>query len=185
MEKPADALTVAALQMARLRLAMAANYVDLLSEMVFKNGNVFGKDRVAFQRLLSGEEGSRVLEIVWKESELVQQTDLAAAGYKGKSFREIATCHALGLLLAQNKHEVAATVTRVRNIVIAGSAYGLIRREKLRTKMVAIHGTPALHSFMVELGLKNCAIFRDVFPQMVWTREEIILQPTNFIEGTS
>jgi|ERR1019366_5167655 hypothetical protein len=151
--------------MAALRQLMASNYIELLRERVFTYTNADRKDSLKFQRLLSSEESSQVLDIVWKESEFVVKYELLESGYTDKAFTKPMTCHALGIMLADDKNEVAATVTRVRNIVLAGSAFGLIQRYQKHAKSVPFSGTESLHDFMIELGVRNIRQCRRFIPQ--------------------
>jgi hypothetical protein len=77
------------------------------------------------------------------------------------------TCYCLAVHLASSKHEVAATNSRVRLIVAAGTAFGLINKKQLSSTKIHIAGTEFLHEFMIRLGFENarsCA-------QILWQDE--------------
>jgi len=94
--------------MAALRQTMVANYQNILRLQVFNNSNITGKDKVAYQRLLNGEEAQRILEVLWKESEFVTSSELLDAGYSKKFPIEGLTSHALGVHLAEDKIQVSS-----------------------------------------------------------------------------
>lgn len=141
--------------MAALRQIMAINYRNVFKTKVFNNPEIAGKDRVKFQRLLSSEEANTVLEIVWKESDFVTLSDLSRVGFKRKLFAAGISVYALGVSISEDKNEVAATVTRIRNIITASRAYGLAYREKVHVTSSLIRCTSLLHEIMIELGDLN------------------------------
>ena len=134
---------------------MAANYLTVLKALVFSFSNATGKDRIRFQKLLASEEARTILTIIWKESDLVSKQELIKGGIAGRAFPMGISCHALGVGVATDKNEVAATVTRVRNIVVAAHSYGLIRRQRVHAKQTSIRAEKLLHDVMLTLGKKN------------------------------
>ena len=158
-----DPLVVAGLRAAALGQAMSANHLAVLTELVFDLPDVTGKERVRFQRLLASEEARAVLNIIWKESDLVSEQELIKAGYTGRAFPMGISCHALGVSLAADKNEVAATVTRVRNVVVAACSYGLAHRKQVHAKQTSITATKLLHDVMLTLGEKNDVAFHVLF----------------------
>lgn len=71
---------------------------------------------------------------------------------------------------------MAATNSRVRLIVAAGVAYGLVTKRQL-TRRVNIVGTELLHDFMARLGFENansCA-------QTRWQDGEARISPPSFL----
>ena len=154
--------------MAALRQTMASNYLNILRLQVFNNSNITGKDKVAYQRLLSGEEAQRILEALWKESKFVTSSELLDAGYSKEFSQEGLNSHKLGVRLAEDKTKVSATVSRVRSIIIAGCAYGLVSKDRTHVKNSPVQGTLLLHNLMVELGIQNSVASDCFLPSKIW-----------------
>jgi hypothetical protein len=148
-----------AVRMQEIYRAMSENYRRLIREHVFSREVATTADRkqlISFRRTLEGNEASSVLEILWRESSYVDERELSYAGYS-KCFEDIfLTCYNLAVFLANGKEDVAATNSRVRIIIAAGAAYGLVHKKRLSRTKTLICGTEFLHKFMVELwGIKN------------------------------
>lgn len=155
LENSPDNLTVNTLGLAAFRQSMSANYINILTKKVFDKTSIFGKEGVKFRKILSSEEANTVLNIIWKESNYVSEHNVIMAGYDKKTFSGVVNCYSLDVSLASSKIDVAATVTRVRNIVIAGCAYKLLTRNQINPKNTPIRCESLLNDIMLELGSLN------------------------------
>lgn len=129
--------------------------MTVLSQRAFARRTIPGKEGLKFRKILSSEEANMVLDIIWKESDYVPETSIIMAGFQGKTFSGSVRCYSLGVLLANDKNDVAATVTRVRNIVIAACAYGLVSRDQVNFKNTPVQCESLLNEIMLELGMLN------------------------------
>ena len=148
-----------AVRMQEIYRAMSENYRRLIRELVFSREVATTADRkqlISYRRTLQGNEASSVLEILWRESSYVDERELSYAGYPKFFEDKCLTCYNLAVFLAYGKEDVAATNSRVRIIIAAGAAYGLVHKKQLSRTKTLICGTEFLHNFMIELwGLKN------------------------------
>ena len=158
------------IRMQEISRSLSGNYSRLLNEVVFVPGATTGEDRKTvktFKRTLEGLEANTVLSVLWRESPYITHHELSYDGHT-KLFNETPlTCYCLAVHLASSKHEVAATNSRVRLIVAAGAAFGLINKKHLSSTKIHIAGTEFLHEFMIRLGFENarsCA-------QILWQDE--------------
>jgi hypothetical protein len=113
---------------------------------------------------------------LWRESPYVTGDELAFDGYAKLFSEHPLTCYCLAVHLASGKNEVAATNSRVRLIVAAGAAFGLIRKRHLTPTKIHILGTEFLHKFMVRLGLENASSCA----RILWQNEAQI-SPDSFL----
>lgn len=150
-----NAVTMALVTQAVLH-EISANYLRLLEELVFPHKPAFDEKQIlSLKRTLVDSEANTVLTIVWKESPYVTDAELALSGYS-RSFGNVPlTSHSLAVSLATTPKDVAATNSRVRQIVLAASAYNLIKRDQACGNKVSLGATEFLHGFMVKLGEAN------------------------------
>jgi hypothetical protein len=121
--------------------------------MVFPRPINDKKAALSFQRTLEAYETYPILRVIWKESPYVTDSELEASGYM-RSFRPgTLTCHGFAERIAESDTDVGKVNKRIRTIVDASSAYGLIEKQKvgLRKKNLLV-GSEFLHEFMVELS---------------------------------
>lgn len=109
------------------------------------------KDRDRHQKILLRAESYLVLQIIWKESGLITDEELRAAGLARKYGPGQFTCYALGVELARNKKDVGASNTRIGTIVAAAEIYDLVVRDTFKTRLRPLAGTPLLHSIMMDI----------------------------------
>jgi hypothetical protein len=173
---PASLVTIRRQELCR---SFSANYTRLLNEFVFVSGATAGNDRKtikSFKRALDSLEANKILSILWRESPYVTDDELSYDGHV-KLFSETSlTCYCLAVHLASSKNEVAATNSRVRLIVAAGAAFGLISKSHLAPTKIHIIATEFLHEFMIRLGFENarsCA-------QILW-QDEARISPPSFL----
>jgi hypothetical protein len=143
-----------ALRMHGAHFEMRAAYSRLLRTMVFSKppqGNDL-KQLLQFRRVLDDYEAHLVLALLWQASEWVSELSLAAAGLNRIGDGECLNSHSLAVSLSATAAELAKTNSRVRNIGIAGAAYGLVERKAVHATLVDLKGTRFLHEFMIELG---------------------------------
>src|SRR5262249_2266256 len=152
---PASLLTIRTQEIGR---SFFENYTRLLGEIVFTLGTITGDDRKtikSFRRTLESHEANTVLSILWRESPYITDDELAYDGHAKLFGENPLTCYCLAVHLAGSKNEVAATNSRVRLIVAAGTAFGLVSKKHLASTKIQIFGTEFLHNFMVRLGFEN------------------------------
>jgi hypothetical protein len=153
--KPTSLVT---LRMQELYRSLSANYTQVLNDVVFSKINTQQDNRKliqSFKRVLDSNEANLVLSILWRESSYVTDEELSYDGFSRLGLERPLTTYHLAVYLADNKNEVAATNSRVRLIVSAGTEFGLVNKQKLTNTKVLIFGTELLHSFMVRLGFEN------------------------------
>ena len=174
---PAALVTI---RMQELHRSLATNYTRLLKDIVFASGAVLQNDRKLvkyFRKTLTGNEANIVLSILWKESTHVTENELAYDGHSKLFVDRPLTSYHLAVYLAGTKNDVAATNSRVRLIVAAGVAFGLIGKRQLTPTKIYIFGTELLHNFMVRLGLENansCA-------RVLWQNPDVRISADSFI----
>jgi hypothetical protein len=172
-------VSLLAIRMQEIYRSFASNYDQLLNEMVFSPGGLIDNDRKktkSFKTTLLSCEANTVLLVLWRESRYVTEDDLAYDGYSKLFMENPLTAYRLAVYLSPTKNEVAATNSRVRLIVTAGTAFGLIHKRQLAPTNIHISGTELLHNFMVRLGLENansCA-------QVMWQDPEARISPNSF-----
>jgi hypothetical protein len=135
-----------------------ANYTRLLNEIVFSQDTILEENRTlkkSLERVIKGDEANLVLTLLWRESSYVGDNDLSYDGFSKLFLGNPLTTYHLAVYLASDKNEVAATNSRVRLIVSAGAAFGLVAKRQLTRTKVYIVGTELLHNFMVQLGFEN------------------------------
>jgi hypothetical protein len=168
------AQTITALSMEVVRQGMADNYSCLLDKLVFAREPRDGaslitsrKKVLKLRRLLDDQEANNVLSIIWKESGHVTVEALASLEMS-KSIRcGHLTSYRLGILLAEDKEQVAATISRIRNIAISGAAYSLLERQAKEGNKVPIVATAALDDFMLQLGAANRLLCEDALKSLI------------------
>lgn len=168
---PVALATISALSAETVRQTMAANYSRLLDELVFvrvpqsPDGRTHSPDKKAllsFRRTLEDEEANTVLSMIWKESSYVTVEELAQFSMSKIFSGKCVTAYGLGVAIAEGKSQVAAAITRIRSIALAGSSYGLLERKAGTGNKIPIVCTELLHRFMGRLGDENaraCARF--------------------------
>lgn len=107
------------------------------------------------------------------------------AGPQKKKFSGFVRCYSLGVLLASNKNEVAAVVTRVRNIVLAACAYDLLFIDRVNSKSAPVYCRPLLNEMMLELGTLNGESGQQYLEQIGSGFPQLCQQSTAFHTGRS
>jgi hypothetical protein len=176
--RPAALVTI---RMQDIYRALLTNYTRLLEEAVFtRDAETFGENRKilkSFRKILESEEANLVLSILWRESPYVSEDELAYDGYSKLFFEKPLTSYHLTVYLANSKNEVAATNSRVRLIIAAGAAFGLVDKRQLTCTKAYIFGTEFLHDFMVRLGFENAKSC----VQILWQDLEGRITPQSFL----
>ena len=174
---PASLVTI---RMQEIYRALSANYTRLLNEIVFSRDTILEENRKlkkSLERVIKDDEANLVLTILWRESPFVSEDELSYDGFSKIFVDNPLTTYHLAVYLADGKNEVAATNSRVRLIVSAGAAFGLVTKRQMTRTKVYIVGTELLHNFMVRLGFENgksCA-------QILWQDPEARISPQLFM----
>ena len=115
---------------------------------------IFKKDQIRLSKILLSMPTMLILLVIWKESDFVTEEDLSKVGMK-KSFSlgNPLNCHGMARQLAVDAYDLAKVQKRIRGIVEAGQAYGLIEREVARSKLVEISGTVSLDALMRAMSI--------------------------------
>jgi hypothetical protein len=145
---------VAALQSVKRTLAMLAAYEDLLETSVFRFPKfpLGQKQAGTFQGVLRQTSTLQILSLLWKESSFVPETALAQEGL-GKTYcGQSLNAHMMGADVSKQPREVSKNVSRVRSIMLAAEAYGLVDRITINKTKVTVRGTSRLHTFMKDFG---------------------------------
>jgi hypothetical protein len=153
--KPAALVTI---RMQEVYRNLSTNYVRILNEIVFSRITDRRENRKvikSFKRILESSEANVVLSLLWRESPYVTDEELSYDGLSKLCLERPLTTYHLAIYLADDKSEVAATNSRVRLIVSAGTEFGLVAKQQLARTKVLIFGTELLHHFMVRLGFEN------------------------------
>jgi len=151
----AEESTTIALRAHAAHADMSSVWTRLLGTLIYPRAEVAHSDHkrfISYRTILEADDAHGVLQILWKESPYVSAEVLRAANLERTFPRSDITQHGLAVALANTPQEVSAIVTRVRNIAVAGAAYGLVNRTILNQTRVVISGTRLLHEFMLELG---------------------------------
>jgi hypothetical protein len=173
---PLNPVSLLTIRMQEIYCSFASNYVRLLNEMVFCSSTLIEGNRKIiryFKNLLQSYEANTVLSILWRESEYVTEDDLAYDSHSKLFLENPLTTYRLAVHLSPTKNDVAATNSRVRLIVKAGLAFGLVEKRQLTPTNIHIFGTELLHNFMARLGLENansCA-------QVIWQDPDLRVSP--------
>jgi hypothetical protein len=174
---PASLVTI---RLQEIYRALYANYIRLLNEIVFSRDAILEENRKlkkSLERVIKDDEANLVLTILWRESPYVSEDELSYDGFSKIFVDSPLTTYHLAVYLADGKNEVAATNSRVRLIVSAGAAFGLVTKRQMTRTKVYIVGTELLHNFMVRLGFENgksCA-------QILWQDPEARISPQLFM----
>jgi hypothetical protein len=104
---------------------------------------------------LEGSEAINVLGAIWKESHYVTKDALNRAGMTrisdaNEELSQLGLAHSFPE--TNSGRSMIAAYGRIRLVIIAASAYGLIERKEVSRVKTQIAGTTLLHRFMVELG---------------------------------
>ena len=112
----------------------------------------------SYRRKLLSEDSLTILEILWKESELISTNELTVSGL-ARSFEEAEiTQHGLAVALSGDAKEVTKNISLVRTVAIAGAAYGFVDREERSPTKVVLSGTPKLHELMLKVSDANAPL---------------------------
>jgi hypothetical protein len=174
---PSSLVTI---RMQEIHRSLSANYTHLLNEVVFNKDTIREKNRKiirSFKRILENDEANSVLTILWRESSYVTEDELSHDGFAKLFLENPLTTYHLAVHLASGKNEVAATNSRVRLIVAAGAAFGLVTKKQLTRTKVYIFGTELLHDFMVRLGFENASSCA----QILWQDPQARISPQSFL----
>lgn len=155
-----------ALKVSDLVISLGAVYSDLLHREILQT-KPSGIDRADYQRyckILDDEEANAVLRVVWRESQHV--TPEALQNVKLYRHFEDGSLTAWGMAtrMAGTPAELAATSSRIRNIVIASQAFGLVERGQISSTNKPIVGTELLHHFIVKLTENEFRLLADLGP---------------------
>jgi hypothetical protein len=165
---PVDSTSLA-LRLHGAQIQMSANYSALLKSMIFPHP-IDGFDRKSlaqFRRLLDDPQALTILALIWQASDSVSQYALAAAGLCQTKTSEHLTSHGLAVKIAGAPEHLAKINSRIRNIGIAASAYGLIERNGVNKTRVDLRGTALLHDFMVALSHLNIPAMLGLVPLLM------------------
>jgi hypothetical protein len=152
---PASLVTI---RMQEIYRTLSTNYTRVLNEIVFSRDTILEENRKlkkSFERIIKGDEAHAVLTILWRESPYVSADELSYDGFLKLFVEKPLNTYHLAVYLAGGKNEVAATNSRVRLIVSAGAAFGLVTKRQLTRTKVYVVGTELLHNLMVRLGFEN------------------------------
>jgi hypothetical protein len=146
----ADPLIVAMLRSGLVMHQSADAWVALLKQRLFSQGRKRpDKAEVKRRRDLASQAGFLFLQIIWRESELVGDADLAAVGMeRGFSDHEPLNCHALAIESTDDPKEVDKLDKRIRCIVQAAKHHGLVVERRIGPKKIALEGTKKLHDLL-------------------------------------
>jgi len=145
--------TVSALATAGGFIEMLSVWQGLLRERIFPSVDLSQNrsQENTFQKRLLSQPGMSVLMIVWKDSSLVSDAEIEAAGAMrvGSPCAPI-NCHNLAKKMAAGVEDYDRQEKIIQGIVKAAEAYGLIKREKFgNTRQLALRGTERLHQLML------------------------------------
>jgi hypothetical protein len=165
---PTSAEIVRALKVHALQHQMAGTYSRILREFVFARAGCLGdlKRSLSYKRTLDTSEAGSILTFLWKDSLFVSDDELSSAGLLRSFSPSRLTVHSLAVSLAETPGDVAATNSRVRLIVSAGAAFGLIDRSQVSRNKTLISGSELLHQFMIRLGIANVGFCAGLAPDV-------------------
>ena len=164
------------IRMQEIYRSLVSNYARGLDEIIFPRVAVIDNNRKitkSFKNILQTYEAHTVLFILWRESKFVTEDDLAYDSHEKLFLESPLTTYRLAVHLSRTKNDVAATNSRVRLIVAAGAAFGLVEKRQLTPTNIHILGTELLHDFMVRLGLENA----NSCSQVIWQDREARVSP--------
>ncbi len=131
-------------------LAMSEAYLRTLDSYVFKCVPLEDKKTIqTWKKSLLGHGAFLILQVLWKESKYVSDSDLEKAGLRRFLPMRDLTVHKLAEDLAATPAAKDALNKRISGIVRAGMAYGLVEERKLHAKLHVISGSEKLHVFML------------------------------------
>jgi hypothetical protein len=136
--------------------------IKLLEELVFSRVQVIKdvrKDYLTHQNLLRTGKSHTVCTIIWnftscqhEESPFIKNNSAIAGSV---------TQHGLAVALSESPSDVAKLNTLIRDVGLAGEAYGLIERIPLNPTRVYLKGTQLLDVFMNSLADSYCSIIQN------------------------
>jgi len=144
-----------ALRMGNALISTSAMYEDFLRQQVFPHprSDLSKKDILRHQNVLKSEDALAVLLLVWKESHFVSEEALKRLNIQRTFDHEPVTAYGLAKRLATSVHDFGKDVPRVRSIVLSAEAFGLLDRDRSRSRGGALHATERLNQFIVEFTI--------------------------------
>jgi hypothetical protein len=181
-QRPGDR-TRPALWLGHAQNAIANVRERLFEQFVFstKAGDITSsKQYQAYRHHLLSERAVEILTIIWKESPYVSDQELASVRMSRLFPDSGMTERGLAIALADTPQDVSAANVSVRNLLVAGEAYGLVKRTETSPRRFLIEGTEFLHEFMIQLGEETVrTIQRNFEPRMPKLRGDAESQHTN------
>lgn len=133
-----------------LVMTLDAHFEDELDKMVGKLGLSRDKSYLSYRRALLANDGIRVLQILWKESDFIAESELVEASLS-KSPRRL-TAHSLAVSFSEYPNQVAGMNSRIRTIGLAAYFFGLVERRRISDTTVELRGTIRLHTLMSDIA---------------------------------
>jgi hypothetical protein len=155
-----------ALRIQGLVVSLGAVYSDLLHSTIFQRPlpNYDQKDLNTYRKCLDDDEAYRMLLVFWRESPFVTDEVLNRVNLGRQFANGPLTAWGLAQELTSKVTEVGRMNSRVRAIVMAAEAFGLVERNQHRRTSKPIQATLVLHELMIALSENQYRLITELIP---------------------